>query len=136
MNKKIAVAGTGYVGLSLAVLLSQKNEVTAVDIIPEKVDKLNRYISPIGDEYIEKYLSEAKAGTRKLNLHATLDGESAYKNADFVNRAGEEAARRSGVHYLYADFKKKNGYLRSLQLSAEYSLYRQNYCGCLYSKEK
>ena len=84
MNKKIAVAGTGYVGLSLAVLLSQKNEVTAVDIIPEKVDKLNRFISPIGDEYIEKYLSEAKAGTRKLNLHATLDGESAYKNADFV----------------------------------------------------
>ena len=84
MNKKIAVAGTGYVGLSLAVLLSQKNEVTAVDIIPEKVDKLNRYISPIGDEYIEKYLAEAKAGTRKLNLHATLDGESAYKNADFV----------------------------------------------------
>ena len=84
MNKKIAVAGTGYVGLSLAVLLSQKNEVTAVDIIPEKVDKLNRFISPIGDEYIEKYLAEAKAGTRKLNLHATLDGESAYKNADFV----------------------------------------------------
>ena len=84
MNNKIAVAGTGYVGLSLAVLLSQKNEVTAVDIIPEKVDKLNRYISPIGDEYIEKYLAEAKTGTRKLNLHATLDGESAYKNADFV----------------------------------------------------
>ena len=84
MNKKIAVAGTGYVGLSLAILLSQKNEVTAVDIIPEKVDKLNRYISPIGDEYIEKYLAEAKAGTRKLNLHATLDGESAYKNADFI----------------------------------------------------
>ena len=84
MDKKIAVAGTGYVGLSLAVLLSQKNEVTAVDIIPEKVDKLNRYISPIGDEYIEKYLAEAKVGTRKLNLRATLDGESAYKNADFV----------------------------------------------------
>ena len=61
---------------------------------------------------------------------------SPHKNADFVNRAGEEAARRSGIHYLYADFKKKNGYLRSLQLSAEYSLYRQNYCGCLYSKEK
>lgn len=84
MNKKIAVAGTGYVGLSLAVLLSQKNEVTAVDIIPEKVDKLNRFISPIGDEYIENYLSEAKTGTRKLNLHATLDGEAAYKNADFI----------------------------------------------------
>ena len=84
MNKKIAVAGTGYVGLSLAVLLSQKNDVTAVDIIPEKVDKLNRYISPIGDEYIEKYLAEAKSGQRKLNLHATMDGKSAYKDADYV----------------------------------------------------
>lgn len=84
MNKKIAVAGTGYVGLSLAVLLAQKNDVTAVDIIPEKVDKLNRYISPIGDDYIEKYLTEAKNGTRKLNLHATLDGSSAYRDADFV----------------------------------------------------
>ena len=61
---------------------------------------------------------------------------SPHKNADFVNRAGEEAARRSGVKYLYGDFKKKNGYLRSLQLSAEYALYRQNYCGCLYSKGK
>ena len=59
---------------------------------------------------------------------------SPHKNADHVNRAGEEAARSSGVKYLYADFKKKNGYLRSLQLSAEYSLYRQDYCGCLYSK--
>ena len=59
---------------------------------------------------------------------------SPHKNADTVNRAGAEAAMRSGVRYLFADFKKKNGYLRSLQLSAEYSLYRQNYCGCLYSK--
>ncbi len=59
---------------------------------------------------------------------------SPHKNAENVNRAGEEAARRSGVKYLYADFKKKNGYLRSLQLSAEYSLYRQNYCGCRYSR--
>lgn len=84
MNKKIAVAGTGYVGLSLAVLLSQKNDVTAVDIIPEKVDKLNRFVSPIGDEYIEKYLAEAKSGKRKLNLHATMDGRSAYKDADYV----------------------------------------------------
>lgn len=84
MTKKIAVAGTGYVGLSLAVLLAQKNEVTAVDIIPEKVDKLNRYVSPIGDEYIEKYLAEAKEGKRTLHLRATLDGGSAYKDADFV----------------------------------------------------
>ena len=84
MNKKIAVAGTGYVGLSLAVLLAQKNEVVAVDIIPEKVDKLNRFVSPIGDDYIEKYLAEAKTGKRKLNLRATLDGKSAYKEADFV----------------------------------------------------
>ncbi len=81
---KIAVAGTGYVGLSLAVLLAQHNEVTAVDIIPEKVEKLNQYISPIQDEYIEKYLAEAKAGKRKLNLTATTDGEAAYQNADFI----------------------------------------------------
>ncbi len=81
---KIAIAGTGYVGLSLAVLLSQHNEVTAVDIIQEKVDKLNCFISPIQDEYIEKYLSEAKKGSRKLNLRATTDGESAYKEADFI----------------------------------------------------
>ena len=64
MNKKIAVAGTGYVGLSLAVLLAQNNEVTAVDILPEKVHKLNQFVSPIGDEYIEKYLKEAKEGKR------------------------------------------------------------------------
>ena len=67
---RIAVAGTGYVGLSLAVLLSQHNQVTAVDIIPEKVEKINNYVSPIQDEYIEKYLSEAKQGKRILNLKA------------------------------------------------------------------
>lgn len=81
---KIAVAGTGYVGLSLAVLLSQHHEVTAVDIIPEKVEKLNQFISPIQDEYIEKFFAEAKAGKRKLNLTATLDAERAYSQADFV----------------------------------------------------
>ena len=81
---KIAVAGTGYVGLSLAVLLSQHNEVTAVDIIPEKVEKLNNYESPIRDEYIEKFLREAKKGTRSLNLRATTNGAEAYKDADFV----------------------------------------------------
>lgn len=81
---KIAVAGTGYVGLSLAVLLSQHNEVVAVDIVPEKVDKINQYISPIQDEYIEKYLAEAKDGKRTLNLHATTDGASAYASADYV----------------------------------------------------
>ena len=75
----IAVAGTGYVGLSLAVLLAQHNKVTAVDVIPEKVDDINRRISPIQDEYIEKYLAE-----KQLNLTATLDGASAYKNADIV----------------------------------------------------
>lgn len=80
----IAVAGTGYVGLSLAVLLSQHNQVTAVDIVPEKVEKINNYISPIQDEYIEKYLAEAKAGVRNLNLHATTDGASAYATADYV----------------------------------------------------
>lgn len=76
---KIAIAGTGYVGLSMAVLLAQHNEVTAVDIIPEKVDLINSGRSPIRDEYIEKYLAE-----KKLDLRATLDGESAYRNADFV----------------------------------------------------
>lgn len=81
---KIAVAGTGYVGLSLAVLLAQHNDVTAVDIIPEKVEKLNKYISPIQDEYIERFLNEAKEGKRELNLKATTDGDSAYKDADYI----------------------------------------------------
>lgn len=81
---KIAVAGTGYVGLSLAILLSQKNDVTAVDIIQEKIEKINNYISPIQDEYIEKYLADAKIGDRKLTLRATTDGASAYADADFV----------------------------------------------------
>ena len=76
---KIAVAGTGYVGLSIATLLSQHHHVTAVDVIPEKVEKLNNRVSPIQDDYIEKYLAE-----KKLNLTATLDGKSAYKDADFV----------------------------------------------------
>ena len=76
---KIAVAGTGYVGLSLAVLLSQRNQVTAVDIVPEKVEAINNKKSPIKDEYIEKYLAE-----KKLNLFATLDGDAAYRDADFV----------------------------------------------------
>lgn len=81
---KIAVAGTGYVGLSIAVLLSQHHEVVAVDIIPEKVEMLNNRRSPIQDEYIEKYLAEDVSGVRKLNLVATLDAESAYRDADFV----------------------------------------------------
>ena len=81
---RIAVAGTGYVGLSLAVLLAQHHMVTAVDIVPEKVEKLNNYISPIQDDYIEKYLAEAKAGKRTLNLTSTLDGPSAYAEADYV----------------------------------------------------
>ena len=76
---KIAVAGTGYVGLSIATLLSQHHQVTAVDVIPEKVELINKRISPIQDEYIEKYLAE-----KELNLTATLDTESAYKDADFV----------------------------------------------------
>ncbi|MBQ6174974.1 MAG: nucleotide sugar dehydrogenase [Clostridia bacterium] len=80
----IAVAGTGYVGLSLAVLLAQHNKVTAVDIVPEKVEMLNHWQSPIQDDYIEKYLAEAEAGTRQLDLTATLDAEAAYRNADFV----------------------------------------------------
>ena len=76
---KIAVAGTGYVGLSIATLLSQHHQVTAVDVIPEKVELINNRQSPIQDEYIEKFLKE-----KNLNLRATLDGASAYKDADFV----------------------------------------------------
>lgn len=79
MNKKIAIAGTGYVGLSLATLLAQHNQVVAVDIVPEKVELINEKKSPIQDDYIEKYLAE-----KDLNLTATLDGESAYKDADYV----------------------------------------------------
>ena len=78
-NIKVAVAGTGYVGLSIATLLAQHHQVTAVDVIPEKVEKLNKRISPIQDDYIEKYLAE-----KPLNLTATLDGKAAYKDADFV----------------------------------------------------
>ena len=76
---KVAVAGTGYVGLSIATLLSQNHQVTAVDVIPEKVEKLNNKISPIQDDYIEKYLAE-----KNLNLRATLDGREAYKDSDFI----------------------------------------------------
>lgn len=78
-NYRIAVAGTGYVGLSIATLLSQHHQVTAVDVIPEKVEKINQHISPIQDEYIEKYLAE-----KQLNLSATLDGWKAYSEADFI----------------------------------------------------
>ena len=77
---KIAVAGTGYVGLSIATLLSQHHEVVAVDIIPEKVDLVNQRKSPIQDDYIEKYLAE-----KDLDLVATLDAESAYRQADFCH---------------------------------------------------
>lgn len=79
INVKIVVAGTGYVGLSIAILLAQHHEVIAVDIVPEKINKINNKVSPIQDEYIEKYLAE-----KDLNLIATLDAESAYKNADLV----------------------------------------------------
>ena len=76
---KIAVAGTGYVGLSIATLLSQHHHVTAVDVVPEKVDKINNRRSPIQDEYIEKYLAE-----KPLDLTATLDGAAAYREAEYV----------------------------------------------------
>ena len=78
-NYKIAVAGTGYVGLSIATLLSQHHQVTAVDIVPEKVEMINNRKSPIQDDYIEKYLAE-----KDLNLTATLDAKVAYSDADFV----------------------------------------------------
>ena len=76
---KIAVAGTGYVGMSMATLISQRHSVVAVDIVPSKVEAVNRRQSPIQDEYIEKYFAE-----KELDLTATLDAESAYRNADFV----------------------------------------------------
>ena len=79
MNNKIAIAGTGYVGLSIATLLAQHNHVVAVDIVPEKVELINNRKSPIQDEYIEKYLSE-----KELDLTATLNGEEAYRDAKFV----------------------------------------------------
>ena len=78
-NLKIAVAGTGYVGLSMATLLSQHHEVIAVDVVPEKVEKINNRISPIQDDYIEQYFAQ-----KKLNLRATLNGAEAYSDADFV----------------------------------------------------
>ncbi len=81
---KIAVAGTGYVGLSLATLLSQQHEVVALDIVPEKVKMVNDFVSPIQDEYIEKYFEEAARGERMLNLRATLDWEDAFRDADYV----------------------------------------------------
>lgn len=83
-NLKIAVAGTGYVGLSIATLLSQHHQVTAVDIVPEKVELINQRKSPIQDEYIEKFLAADKVGTHSLNLTATLDAEETYSSADFV----------------------------------------------------
>ena len=81
---KIAVAGTGYVGLSLAVLLAQHNEVKALDIVPGKVDMINAFRSPIQDDEIERFLAEAKAGERSLDLHATVDPQGAYGDAEFV----------------------------------------------------
>lgn len=81
---RIAVAGAGYVGLSLATLLARHNEVEVVDVVPEKVEKLNRFVSPIGDEYVERYFAEASRGERTLNLSATTDGAAAYAKADFI----------------------------------------------------
>ena len=81
---RIAVAGMGYVGLSLAILLAQHNEVTVVDVVSDKVELLNSFISPVQDQYIEKYLAEAKTGKRNLCLTATLDGSAAYADADFI----------------------------------------------------
>ncbi len=89
---KIAVAGTGYVGLSIATLLSQHHQVKAVDVIPDKVEKLNNKISPIQDDYIEKYLGE-----KPLNLTATLDGKAAYKTADFVVIAAPTTTTQASV---------------------------------------
>lgn len=96
---KIAVAGTGYVGLSLSVLLAQHHQVTAVDIIQEKVDMINNRKSPIQDDYIEKYLADDVAGVCKLNLSATLDAKAAYKDADFVVIAAPTNYDSSTQHF-------------------------------------
>lgn len=93
-NYTIAVAGTGYVGLSIATLLSQHHKVYAVDIVPEKVEKINRRESPIQDEYIEKYLAE-----KELDLTATLDAEKAYSSADFVVIAAPTNYDSSTQHF-------------------------------------
>lgn len=100
-NYKIAVAGTGYVGLSIATLLSQHHKVTAVDIIPEKVDMINNRKSPIQDDYIEKYLAE-----KELNLTATLDAKAAYSDASRCNNFhGNVAARMNSINANKDTFK-------------------------------
>ena len=96
---KIAVAGTGYVGLSIATLLSQHHDVTAVDVIPEKVDKINRRVSPIQDEYIEKYFAE-----KELRLTATLDGRAAYRDADFVVIAAPTSDLQAFLRLYYPQY--------------------------------
>lgn len=121
----IAVAGTEYVGLSLAVLLSQHNDVTAVDIIPEKVEKINNWVSPIQDEYIEKYMAEHEE--RKLSFKATTDGASAYKDAEFIivaapinydpNTFLSKGVSNSNVIY---DYIKGEGYTGGLTTLKEY----------------
>ncbi|BDP81313.1 UDP-glucose 6-dehydrogenase [Enterococcus faecium] len=111
---KIAVAGTGYVGLSIATLLSQNHEVMAVDIVPEKVEKINKRISPIQDEYIEKYLKE-----KELKLTATLDAEAAYKDADFVVIAALDLSQYLG-HILVETAKTFSLFL-NLQTPVELS---------------
>ena len=103
---KIAVAGTGYVGLSIATLLSQHHAVTAVDVIPEKVDLINQHKSPIRDEYIEKYMAEAKSGQRRLNLTATLDGELT-RIADGVKGVYEGKTAEIGKKIQWEEWKNK-----------------------------
>ena len=98
---KIAVAGTGYVGLSIATLLSQHHQVTAVDIIPEKVELINNKKSPIQDDYIEKYLAE-----KDLNLTATLDAKAAYEDADFVVIAAPTNYDSKTQHFIHQQLKR------------------------------
>ena len=103
-NLKIAVAGTGYVGLSMATLLSQNHQVTAVDVIPEKVEKINNRISPIQDEYIEKFFAE-----KELNLTATLDGREAYKDAEIARKEALKKELESQI--LLEKQKQKDSHL-------------------------
>lgn len=115
-KRKIAVAGTGYVGLSIATLLSQKHQVTAVDIVPEKVEMINNRKSPIQDEYIEKYLTE-----KELNLTATLDAEAAYSDADFVVIAAPTNYDSRTQHFETVVLLSK-GEIDSKKVRVEFSL--------------
>ena len=135
---KITVAGVGYVGLSLAVLLAQHHEVTAITTTPAKADKLNQLISPIQDDEIERFFAEAKAGKRRLDLTTTTDKDAAYRQAELVfdlpdkvagqkaSAAGHGICENKGIGVTLSEF----GSLRLLK-----ALYQTHKCACLFIHE-